>query len=72
MAMHTSIILNNKNLQCILGVVQFSFSSGNLAISEQGNLTSQLFILRTGSSEDITITFQVRVIPGTALENAGN
>ena len=51
-------------------IVQFSFNRPNLAISEGGDLSSQLSILKSGENNQ-TIAFQVHVIPGTARENEG-
>ena len=52
-------------------VVQFKFSSSDVANSEGGDLPSQLSILKIGQN-DVNITFQVLIIPGTAQEGTGS
>ena len=52
-------------------MVQFSFSTSELPISEGEDLPSQLSILKTGQNE-ADISFQVIVMPGTAQEGTGN
>ena len=42
-----------------------------MAISEGEDLPSQISILKTGQN-DMSIAFQVRVIPGSALNNTGS
>jgi hypothetical protein len=41
-----------------------------VAISEGGDLPSQISILKSGENSE-TISFQVRVMSGTATENEG-
>jgi hypothetical protein len=50
--------------------VQFSFNRAEVAISERGDLPSQISILKFGENNE-TISFLVRVISGTARENIG-
>ena len=52
-------------------VVQFKFDSSDVAISEGEDPPSQLSILKTGEN-DMNITFQVLVMPGTAEEGTGS
>lgn len=53
-----------------IGVVQFTFNTNQLAISEGGDLPNEVSILKIGQNE-MTISFQVRVIPGTAFDPSG-
>ena len=55
----------------VAAIVQFKFNTPELAISEGEDLSNQLFILKNGQNE-MNITFQVRIIPGTASENTGS
>ena len=68
-----TINFQSQNILWIVNtaIVQFNFSRANLAISEGEDLPSQLFILKSGEN-DQSITFQVRVTPGTARENEGS
>ena len=51
-------------------VVQFKFNTAELVISEGGILPNELLILKIGENK-MDITFQVRVIPGTAMDGTG-
>ena len=57
-------------LNCYYTAVQFSFNKAEVAISEGGDLPSQISILKSGEING-TISFRVSVISGTATENEG-
>ena len=57
-------------LWIVTTAVQFSFNRADVAISEGGDLSSQISILKSGENNE-TISFQVRVISDTARENQG-
>ena len=62
-------VINHLNpIYCL--AVQFKLNSAALAISEGGDLPSQLSILKMGQNE-ADISFPVLVIPGTAEEDTG-
>ena len=50
--------------------VQFNFSTSIVTIGENGNLPSELSIVKTGQNE-MDISFRVNVNPGTARETNG-
>ena len=66
----TDINLSVYSILTIIAVVQFTFNTNQLAISEGGDLPNEVSILKIGQNE-MTISFQVRVIPGTASDPSG-